>query len=141
MIPAMAKKGWVDLHLLRLDGKAIAYELCFDFNNRLFAYNASYDRAFRQFSPGTIVSAAVVEAACARGRTEYDMLRGNDEYKSHWSDSFRVESQVLVPAKRLRSALYSALGLYLKNRLKSMKWVEQLDDRLSGLVNRLRYRT
>ena len=36
VVPAMAARGWIDLHVMRLDGRAVAHELCFDFGGRVF---------------------------------------------------------------------------------------------------------
>jgi len=140
VIPDLAEQGWIELQTLRLDGKAIAYELGFDLGDRVFAYSASYDQAHRQHSPGTVISAAIIERACDQGRVEYDMLRGDEGYKLHWSNSYRTERQFLIPGPRAGSALYATLGPYLKNRLKRLRWLDQLDDRLSGAIGRLRYR-
>ncbi|MHC4430136.1 MAG: GNAT family N-acetyltransferase, partial [Planctomycetota bacterium] len=137
----LARRGWLDLHVLRIDDRAVAYELCFDFGGRVFSYNSSYDGTQARHSPGTVVTAAVIEAASARGRTEDDMLRGDEEYKRRWSDTQRAEVEVLVPAPRWRSRCYARLGLSARARLKSIPWLDDLDDRFSGVLSRLRYRT
>ena len=140
LVAAMAEKGWIDLHLLRLDGQAIAYELCFDFEGRLFSYNSSFDKDMAKMSPGTVLTAAVIEAACHRELIEYDLLRGDETYKLRWTDHYRRESEVIILSGSLRSYIYANVGLELKRRLKSWRWVESAADRASGLVARFSYR-
>jgi CelD/BcsL family acetyltransferase involved in cellulose biosynthesis len=139
LVPEMAARGLVDLHLLRLNGEAVAYELCFRLGGTLFAYNAGYLESLEHLSLGTLNTAAVIESAFERGFAEYDMLRGDESYKLRWSGSHRTEWRAVLTAGRAYSRLYSYLGLHLKERLKRSKAVVELDDRLSGILSRFRY--
>ena len=47
----------------------------------MFKHQCRVRDDFARHSPGNVVTAAVIEAAAARGRTEYDMLRGDESYK------------------------------------------------------------
>jgi CelD/BcsL family acetyltransferase involved in cellulose biosynthesis len=116
------------------------YELCFDFAGRLFSYNGAYRADLGRGSPGTALTAAVIESACGRGRTEYDMLRGEEEYKLRWSETSRSELQLFVTASRLGARAKTLVGPYLKARLKQWTWLSDRADRLSGLASRARYR-
>lgn len=140
LVPAMAEKGRIDLHLVRLDDKPAAYELCFDLAGRLFSYNSAYRADLDRGSPGTALTAAVIESACKRDRVEYDMLRGDEGHKLRWSETLRTELQLLVPAGRAGARVKTLLGPYLKARLKRWTWLVERVDRLSGLASRLRYR-
>jgi CelD/BcsL family acetyltransferase involved in cellulose biosynthesis len=133
-------RGALDLHVLRVGGEPVAYELCFDVGGRVFAYNAGYREDYARASPGNLVTLAVIESAFARGRSEYDMLRGTETYKFRWSDTLRSERQVVIAADRIPARLYAALALYSKERLRQQSWLRELDDRASGLWNRLRFR-
>jgi CelD/BcsL family acetyltransferase involved in cellulose biosynthesis len=138
LVPEMATHGWIDLRMVRLQGRAAVYELCFDFGDRLFSYNGAY-RAGIGGSPGTALTAAVIESACNRGRREYDMLRGEEGYKLRWSETRRTERQLLLPAARASARAKAVLGPYLKARLRQQPWLAEQADRLSGLVSRLRW--
>jgi len=140
LVPALAAQGWIDLHAIRLDGKLAVYELCFDYGGKLFSYNGAYRAELGQGSPGTALTAAVIESACDRGRSEYDMLRGAESYKLRWSESSRTELQLLLPAKRAAARIKTSLGPALKARLKQWPWLTEQADRLSGLLSRRRYR-
>jgi len=140
LLPEMAARERIDLHVVRLDGKAAVYELCFDFGGRLFSYNGAYRSDLGRGSPGTALTAAVIESACARGRSEYDMLRGEESYKLRWSETTRSELQLLVPASRPGARLKTLVGPYFKARLKQWTWLAEQADRLSGLATRTRHR-
>ena len=137
---AMARKGWLDLQRLRINGDTVAYELCFDFGGRVFSYNGSYRAELARPSPGTVLTAEVIRAACERGKTEYDMLRGEEGYKRRWSDKYRAELQLVLTAGRPWARHYTFWALDVMARLKRSPWLRELDDRVSGLVNRLRHR-
>ena len=117
-------------------GHPAAYELAFDVGNRLFAYNASFREDVANASPGNVVTAELIRDGAARGRVEYDMLRGDEPYKLRWSDQRRSEVQVLVAAPRMRARLCTMLGPRLRTRLRRIDWLVELDDRISGARNR-----
>jgi CelD/BcsL family acetyltransferase involved in cellulose biosynthesis len=140
VVPALASRGWIDLHVLRVAGRVMAYELCFDLGNRIFSYNGSYRPEIAKHSPGTLLTAAVIESAFRRGRDEYDMLRGEESYKRRWSDARRIELEIVRPAARWRAEVYARFGPRLKARIKSSPRVRALVDRTFGLLARFRHR-
>jgi CelD/BcsL family acetyltransferase involved in cellulose biosynthesis len=78
---AFCGRGWLDLYVLSLNGNAIAYLLCFHYNQTLYLYNAAYDSRYAQVSPGIVAIAMCIEDAIRRGITRFDFLRGNETYK------------------------------------------------------------
>lgn len=138
LLSAMAEHGWLDLHLLRLDGRALAYELGFDFCGRVFAYTAAFDPTAADLSPGTQLSASVIDQAGRRGRIEYDLLRGQEPYKRRWTKLSRTQLEAAVHAGGLRARLYADLGIQIKQRLRSWPWLRRVDERISGILGRLR---
>jgi CelD/BcsL family acetyltransferase involved in cellulose biosynthesis len=136
LLSALGRAGRLELHVLRVGGTAGAYEIAFDLGQRLFAYNASFRDDLAHASPGSVVMAELIRAGCARGRREYDMGRGADDYKLRWSDLTRSEVELLIPAPRLRARFATLLGPRLRARLRRIGWLVELDDRLSGARNR-----
>jgi len=134
-----ASTGRVDLHLLRLEGDAIAYELCFELAGRLCSYNSSFRAERAALSPGAVLTAAVIEAACGRGCHEYDLLRGEEGYKSRWGEGERRELELIVPGRGALARGYARLGPYAKGRLKGSPSLVALVDRASGALNRTRH--
>lgn len=140
LVQTLVESGRIDLRILRVAGEGVAYELCFDQAGRIWSYNGGYDSAWARQSPGTVLTADVIESACAAGRTEYDMLRGDEAYKLRWSELARAESELLLPAPRRAARGYALLGVRLKERLRRWPWLVELDDKLSGALGRLRHR-
>lgn len=135
----MAARGWLDLHLLRIDGQAMAYDLGFDFGERVYSYTRGFDPSAARWSPGSLLTSEVIAHACRRGRIEYDLLRGPEAYKRRWTDQATEEVDLMLPGGGPGAGLYAALGVHLKRKLKAWPWLAQLDERITGLVTRLLY--
>ena len=73
--------GYLQLVFLEVDGeKACAY-LNFDYANRIWVYNSGLDRKFMDISPGWVLLGHMLQWANEHKRTEFDFMRGNEEYK------------------------------------------------------------
>ncbi len=81
IIRAAQAEGWLHLSLLEVGGKVAAAALNFDYQNRLWGYNSGVSLEFRELSPGWVCLAHVLQWACAQRRSEFDFMRGNEEYK------------------------------------------------------------
>ena len=75
--------------LVAADGDVMASELDLVAGSSLELYQAgrSTDRDWR--GAGTMLKAAVISAACSDGFTGYDLLRGDEPYKSDWATERR----------------------------------------------------
>lgn len=94
--PTGLERGELVLHELVAADEVIATQAWFVVAGRIsFAQGArSLDRRWR--GAGNVLMAYAVEDAFARGCTELDLLRGDDEYKRLWTDQarplFRLEA-------------------------------------------------
>jgi CelD/BcsL family acetyltransferase involved in cellulose biosynthesis len=75
------ENGWLWLAFLEINGQRVAANLNFDYNNKLWGYNAGVDRDFMHLSPGWVLLGYVLQWCCENGRTEFDFMRGDEEYK------------------------------------------------------------
>ncbi|MBI5823859.1 MAG: GNAT family N-acetyltransferase [Chloroflexi bacterium] len=75
------ENGWLWLAFLEADGQRIAAALNFDYGNKLWGYNAGVNREFMDLSPGWVLLAHILQWCCENGRTEFDFMRGDEEYK------------------------------------------------------------
>jgi CelD/BcsL family acetyltransferase involved in cellulose biosynthesis len=92
----MARAGY--LYLARLDGNhtPIAALYGFHLGGRLFGYQTGFDSAWASKGVGAVLQAKVFEDAIERlHATEYDFLRGTEEYKYTWTNRVRVTRTVL----------------------------------------------
>lgn len=75
------RHGWLWLAFLEVDGQKAAAALNFDYRNRLWGYNSGVDARFMELSPGWVLLAYVLQWAAENGRSEFDFMRGDEEYK------------------------------------------------------------
>lgn len=73
--------GWLQPSFFTLDGKKAAGHLSFLFNNRLWGYNSGWEWAFRDYSPGWVHLAHLIQWSIEQGLTEFDFMRGDEDYK------------------------------------------------------------
>ena len=73
--------GWLQLAFLEVGGQKAAAYLNFDFNNQVWVYNSGLDFSFRELSPGWVLLGYLLKWANENQRSEFDFLRGNEDYK------------------------------------------------------------
>ncbi len=81
VMPLMAEKGWLHLIFLTINGERAATYLNFDYNKRMMVYNSGLSQKYSTWSAGIILLAKHIRYAIENGYTDYDFLRGNEEYK------------------------------------------------------------
>ncbi len=79
---ALADCGWLQLSFLEIEGQAVATYFCFDYNGQILVYNSGYDpAAVPQLSPGWVLLARLIQHAIELGRSHFDFLQGDEDYK------------------------------------------------------------
>ena len=90
------KRGWLRLFLLRLNEKPAACLYGLSHRGVFYFYQSSFDAAYKQASVGLITMGLAIQSAIGEGADEYDLLHGDEAYKSHWCrhsrDLARLES-------------------------------------------------
>jgi len=71
----------LQLTFLKIGGENAAAYLSFDYQNRIWVYNSGLDRRFMEYSPGWVLLGHLLKWANENGRSEFDFMRGNEEYK------------------------------------------------------------
>ena len=96
MAHAALREGWLQLALLEVDGEKACGYLNFDYDGRIWVYNSGLDRRFMDLSPGWVLLAYLLQWATEHGRTEFDLLRGNQDYKYKFGGRDRFAMRALV---------------------------------------------
>jgi CelD/BcsL family acetyltransferase involved in cellulose biosynthesis len=78
-------RGWLRLYVLRLDGEPAACLYGFLYRQMFYFYQSSLDAAYDKYSAGLVTLGLAIKSAIEEGAEEYDLLHGNEAYKSHWS--------------------------------------------------------
>jgi CelD/BcsL family acetyltransferase involved in cellulose biosynthesis len=74
-------RGYLWLGFLEVAGTKAAASLNFDYKNKLWGYNSGVGREHMELSPGWVLLAHVIQWCCENGRSEFDFMRGDEEYK------------------------------------------------------------
>lgn len=81
VLPAMQRNGWLQLSFLTLAGEPTAAYVNFVYNGRVMVYNSGISVSHGHLSPGIVLLAYLIQHAAEQGYTEFDFLRGNEDYK------------------------------------------------------------
>jgi CelD/BcsL family acetyltransferase involved in cellulose biosynthesis len=88
------QRGWLRLYVLRLDRKPAACLYGFLYARTFYFYQSGFDAAYAKQSVGLVSMGLGIKNAIEDGAEEYDLLHGNEEYKSHWSRQSRELSRL-----------------------------------------------
>jgi len=109
-----AREGWLRLGVAWLDGQPIAAQFWLVRNRRAYIFKLAYDEAFKRYSAGTLLSAALFRHVLDVDRvSEVDYLSGDDAYKRDWVTHRRERVGVIA------CRLSSPLGLLIAARQKA----------------------
>ena len=86
---AALDRGWLRLYVLRVDEKPAACLYGLLYRGTFSFYQSSFDAAYEQLSVGLLSMGLAIKSAIEEGAGEYDLLHGNESYKSHWSRDSR----------------------------------------------------
>lgn len=91
-----ARRGWLRLHQLRLDGQIRAVSYCFRFGKSVMYHNGGFDLELSRYSPGMVLMSYAIEQAIGEGAREFDFTRGDETYKRDWKPAPHTSYRLLV---------------------------------------------
>jgi CelD/BcsL family acetyltransferase involved in cellulose biosynthesis len=117
---AAARKGWLRLGFLRLDGREIAYSFMVLTGETATFLKTGYDDAHDDCSPGSLLMDWTFDRLSHEGARRIDMFSGDWDYKQRWQAIPEPHCEVQVfntgPYPRVLYLLYWKLRLYGKGR-------------------------
>jgi len=137
LVPRLAARDGFYAALLRVGGRVAAHELGFRMDRKLWSYDSAFRREFAAGSPGTVLTAKVLERAWGHGLSEYDFMRGGESYKTAWTASVRREIQLVLDSGTARARVARRIAFEAKWALKRRPALVRAQYRLAGIVNRL----
>ena len=84
---AAARSGNVDLSLLRLDGRPVAFVYNYIYDGRIYGLRKGFDPEFSTLRPGTTLEKMMLEDGFRRDDRLYDLGVGSLEIKAPWQTS------------------------------------------------------
>src|SRR5579871_144636 len=99
------RRGWLRLYTLRVDEKPAACLYGFLYNRIFYFYQSGFDPAYQKMSVGLVSMGLGIQSAIEDGAIEYDLLHGNEDYKSHWSRESRELSRLQLYPGSFRGVL------------------------------------
>jgi len=79
---AAQRAGWLQLAFAQVKGVKAAAYMNFDYGNRVMLYNSGFDmEQFGHLSLGNTLAGWTIQHAIEQGRSAFDFLRGDEEYK------------------------------------------------------------
>lgn len=116
-----AKKGWLAVWILKLDGKCSATEMQLIRNGIASALRADFDDALRDLSPGAYLNWKILERIFSRDirdLTEYRMGPGANPYKARWSEQELQLGHAVLYNKTYKARLIYLIEEWAKPRLR-----------------------
>lgn len=89
-----ASAGWLTLAFLRLDDQPIAFQFDLETPGTYYSLKIGYDPAYERFSPGKVLTYAMVSRAVSRGMSTYELLGRDEPWKQSWTDTSREHASL-----------------------------------------------
>lgn len=132
-----AGRGWLRLMFLRLDGRAVAFDLALEADAVAQVLKGGFDPAMRQLGPGTVLTERSLQRAFDLGLTSYELHGTDDAYKLRWTSTARARARTQVFPPSLAGLLaYRASyhGQVISRRLQGRASAERLGSPRSAQV-------
>jgi CelD/BcsL family acetyltransferase involved in cellulose biosynthesis len=99
------RRGWLRLCLLRLDRMPVAALYGFRYGRTFYFYQSGFDPAYGKQSVGLVAMGLTIRKALEEGAAEFDLLHGNEGYKTLWARQHREIGRLEIYPPRARGAI------------------------------------
>jgi CelD/BcsL family acetyltransferase involved in cellulose biosynthesis len=96
IVKTFSQKGWLGLYLLKLSGRPAAALLGFKYKLRYYVYHTGFDSKYSKFGVGSLLISNVIARCIQEGLTEFDFMRGEEEYKNRWNTVTRTNFKATI---------------------------------------------
>ena len=120
------KRDWLRLWTLRCDGKPVCVLLNYFYGGRYYFFIGGFDPEYSRWSVGICLFSRVFQRAIDEGATEFDFLKGEEEYKYRYGATNRDYKTIAFFQSTPR-------GKYLKRRVAlEEKMLQKLHEKFSA---------
>lgn len=103
------ERGWLRFYTIEVAGEVLGILYCFAYGGRLSYFQAGFEPEYEHFRLGLLLLGKAMEDGITEGMREFDFLRGAEEYKWRWTNTFKKTVRLTVypkgPAGALRRAM------------------------------------
>jgi CelD/BcsL family acetyltransferase involved in cellulose biosynthesis len=131
LMRVLAQRGWLRLYGVAIGDDVVAMLYCYGFNGTVSYFQGGFDPAYQNLRLGTCLIGYAIERAIAEGGSEFDMLRGEYDYKKQWAKEVRQTQCLTVYGNNPATFVYRVANNYIP-RLKTV--VKQLVARGRALT-------
>ena len=85
---SFADKGWLGLYFLMANNEPVAAQYAFKYNRKMLCYLTGWDPAYSEYSIGNLSIMFLLQECIKEGLNEYDLMRGDEGYKTRWTDKY-----------------------------------------------------
>jgi hypothetical protein len=122
LIRTCAAQGSLRLGLAWVEDKPIAAQLWIVSNGKANIYKVAYDEAYKAYSPGTLLTAMLMEHVMDKDKVaEVDFLIGDDPYKKVWMSDRRERWGIIAYNPRTIIGLFGLVREVLGRALKPIR--------------------
>lgn len=108
---AAARLGMLRLFFLRIGGRTAAVRMAVEHAGRLWEIRIGYDEAFRECSPGILLTHETLRHACQQGLSAYEFLGKRERWEEMWPCEFRPSRTFRIYPLSLHAAACFGLDL------------------------------
>ncbi len=124
LIALAAKKGWLRLGILRLNGQPIAAQLWLVKSGKASIFKLAYIAGHDRLSPGTVLTARLMRHVIDIDKVdEVDYLTGDDSYKKDWMSHRRERWGLLAFKSRSIRGTFQAIRHFLGKAVRALRRV------------------
>jgi CelD/BcsL family acetyltransferase involved in cellulose biosynthesis len=116
----LLKAGVLRLYYLKLDGRVVAQQYCFEHKGTVLLLQEGFDAALADRNVGNALRAMVFEALIADGAMAYDFLAGASRHKLAWADTLPNDMDV----RAIRPSVAGRLAHFLITVRRRFAWPE-----------------
>lgn len=121
-----SERGWLNISLLRLNNKPIAFHYSLKYCNQLLLLKTEYDLEYKAYSPGHLIQKDVLKQCFLERLREFDFLGQTMLWKRDWTHWERSHVQALIFNNKARSRILTQIEMRVKPFLRQYAFVEKV---------------
>src|SRR5689334_4415381 len=104
------ERGWLRLFVMWLNDRPAAALYGFQRNGRFYFFQSGLDPEYSRYSVGLVTMGLAIQSALEEGAEEYDLLHGNESYKSLWAKETREIRKLELYPPSATGILYGGIA-------------------------------